>query len=198
MIVVGLTGSIGMGKSTAAKMFSDAGIAVYSADDVVHQLYTGKAVAPVGEAFAGVVENGKINRDKLAKLVLGNEQAMKRLEAIVHPLVQEEERQFRLQAQQNNAPFILLDIPLLFETGKQDQVDYSIVVSAPYEIQRQRVLARAGMTEEKFQQILARQMPDALKRERADFIINSGVSLDEMQAQISGLIEELNRKSRHA
>ncbi|PWL19555.1 dephospho-CoA kinase [Falsochrobactrum shanghaiense] len=191
MIILGLTGSIGMGKTTAANMFAQAGIPVHSADETVHRLYAGRAAALIEAAFPGTVINATVDRQKLSAAVLGNETAMKRLEAIVHPLVHEEEAAFLRNADEAGADLVVLDIPLLFETGADSRVDWVAVVSAPAPIQRQRVLSRPGMTELKLDAILARQMPDAQKRERADFIIDSSSSFDETRRQIGDIIAKL-------
>ncbi|KAB2710702.1 dephospho-CoA kinase [Brucella intermedia] len=194
MIILGLTGSIGMGKTTAANMFAEAGVPIYSADDAVHRLYSGRAAPLIEAAFPGSVENGSVNREKLSAAVIGKPEALKRLEAIVHPLVREEEEAFRRNAQETGAPLALIDIPLLFETGGDKRVDKIVVVSAPAEVQRTRVLARPGMSEEKLDAILARQTPDAEKRARADFIIDTSGSFDNLRRQINEIIAELSGK----
>ena len=178
MIIVGLTGSIGMGKSTTLAMFADAGIPVHSADESVHRLYAGQAAHLIEAQFPGVVENGTVNRDKLAKQVFNDPDALKRLESIVHPLVRMDEEAFLKSARKTGAPFAVIDIPLLYETGAEKRVDKVIVVTAPEEMQRDRVVARPGMSAEKFQSILARQLPDAEKRNRADFVIDTGQGLE--------------------
>jgi dephospho-CoA kinase len=178
MIIVGLTGSIGMGKSTTLAMFADAGIPVHSADESVHRLYAGQAANLIEAQFPGVVENGAVNRDKLAKQVFNDPDALKRLESVVHPLVRKDEEAFIKSAQKTGAPFAVIDIPLLYETGAEKRVDKVIVVTAPEDMQRDRVMARPGMTAEKFQSILARQLPDAEKRNRADFVIDTGQGLE--------------------
>jgi dephospho-CoA kinase len=191
MIILGLTGSIGMGKSTAASMFADAGVPIYSADEAVHRLYSGQASSLIEAAFPGMVADGTVDRKKLSAAVLGKPEELKKLEAIIHPLVHEEETAFLERARANGADIALLDIPLLFETGAEKRVDKVAVVSAPAEIQRERVLSRPGMSEEKFEAILARQMPDAEKRLRADFIIDSSGGFDETRQQIESIIAEL-------
>ncbi|MBV2142034.1 dephospho-CoA kinase [Falsochrobactrum sp. TDYN1] len=191
MIILGLTGSIGMGKTTAANMFAEAGMPVYSADDAVHRLYSGRAAPLIEAAFPGTVANGTVDRQKLSAAVLGNEAAMKRLEAIIHPMVQEEEAEFLRKARAAGADIVLLDIPLLYETGGEKRVDHVAVVSAPAPLQRERVLSRPGMTQEKLATILARQVPDEQKRARADFIINSGGSFEETCRQIANIIAKL-------
>lgn len=194
MIILGLTGSIGMGKTTAANMFADVGVPVYSADDAVHQLYSGRAAPLIEAAFPGTVVDGTVDRTKLSAAVLGKPDALKKLESIIHPLVHEEEKAFLANARANGAEIVLIDIPLLFETGGESRVDKVAVVSAPAEIQRERVLSRSGMTAEKFEAILARQMKDAEKRKRADFIIDSSGSFEETREQIEGIIAELRGK----
>ncbi|MCL7998577.1 dephospho-CoA kinase [Brucella sp. 21LCYQ03] len=194
MIILGLTGSIGMGKTTASNMFAEAGVPVYSADDAVHQLYSGRAAPLIEAAFPGTVVDGTVDRAKLSATVLGKPEALKKLESIIHPLVHEEEASFLAQARADGANIALIDIPLLFETGGESRVDKVAVVSAPAEIQRERVLARPGMTEEKFKAILARQMPDAEKRVRADFIIDSSGDFEKTRAQIKAIIAELRGK----
>ncbi|QND51209.1 dephospho-CoA kinase [Phyllobacterium sp. 628] len=191
MIVLGLTGSIGMGKSTAAQMFMDAGIPVYSADETVHRLYAGKAAPLIEKAFPGTTNNGVVDRVKLSKAVVGNPEALKELETIVHPLVRSEENAFRDQANSQGAKLIVIDIPLLFETGGDKRVDKILVVSAPPEVQRKRVLTRPDMTPEKLDAILARQTPDAEKRQRADFLINTNQGFDATRVQIEEIIRVL-------
>ena len=187
MIRIGLTGSIGMGKSTALKMFGDLGAAVWDADDAVHRLYAkgGAAVPLIGEAFPGVVADGAVDRAKLAKIVLGDQEKLKDLEAIVHPLVARDRFGFMTEAAAAGARAAVLDIPLLFENGSEAFFDAVVVVSAPAEVQRARVLARSGMTEEKLAAILAQQMPDAEKRARADYVISSDQSMERMVDEVS-------------
>lgn len=195
MIVIGLTGSIGMGKTETARMFAAEGIPVSESDAIVHQLYAreGGAVAPVAAAFPGVVTEGRIDRDKLAKHLARHPQDFARLEAIVHPLVRAEQERFLMEARHNKARIAVLDIPLLFETGRDRDVDKIIVVSAPAAVQRQRILARPGMTEEKFASILARQLPDEEKRARADFIVDSAQGLDYARSQVRHIIDALSQ-----
>lgn len=195
MIVIGLTGSIGMGKTTAAKMFAEMGVPIYSADDAVHRLYAGRAAPLIEKAFPGTVTNGVVDRQKLSAQVLGNAKALKQLEAIVHPLVRQEEAAFMDKAIKEKADIVLLDIPLLFETGAEHRVDKIVVVSAPEEIQRQRVLARPEMTIEKLESILARQMPDAQKREKADYIIDTSGSFEATRQQIENILKNLRGKN---
>ena len=170
MFILGLTGSLGMGKSVTARFFAEQGVPVHDADAVVHRLYEGGAAAAIEAAFPGTTAGGKVDRDKLAARVLGDGAALKRLEAIVHPLVQEAERRLLAEAESRGEKVAVLDIPLLFETGGEKRVDAVVVVSAPPEVQRARVLERPGMTVEKLEAILAKQMPDDEKRRRADFI----------------------------
>ena len=193
MLLIGLTGSIGMGKSETAKMFAAEGVPVYDADAEVHKLYApgGAAVAPLEEAFPGVVKDGAVDRTLLSKEVIGNPEALKKLESIVHPLVGQANRAFLENAAKAGADMVLLDIPLLFETGGRERVDVIVVVSAPYELQRERVLARPDMTEEKFEEIFAKQVSDADKRAGADYIVESDTGLDHARAQVRDIIADL-------
>jgi len=197
MIVVGLTGSIGMGKSTVARMFEDAGAPSFNSDDAVHRLYApgGAAVAPVEAAFPGVASAGAVDRNKLAAVVLNNPEARQRLEAIVHPLVRTQQQRFLANERARGTEVVVLDIPLLFEAGAGAAVDKIVVVSAPPDIQRDRVLARAGMTEAKFESILALQMPDAEKRTRADFVIDTGGELETTRAQVRAVLDALREQT---
>lgn len=193
MIVIGLTGSIGMGKSTVARMFAEEGAPAFDSDAAVHALYApgGAAVAPVEAAFPGVVRDGGIDRAALSARVVGDSEAIKRLEAIVHPLVRQAQADFLQSNRDAGASFVVLDIPLLFESGNADAFDKIVVVSAPAEVQRTRVLAREGMTAEKFEALLARQLPDAEKRARADFIIDTSGSFDATRAQVRAVLDAL-------
>jgi dephospho-CoA kinase len=191
MILLGLTGSIGMGKSTTAKMFSDFGVPVHDSDEAVHRLYRGKAAPLIEGAFPGTTVDGVVDRTRLAERVLGNGDAMKRLEAIVHPLVRADATAHLKPHHVAGAPLAVLDIPLLFETDGRDRVDMVAVVTAPYEVQRERVMARPGMTEEKFQSILAKQVPDAKKRQMADFVIDTGQGMDSARQAVADIIEKL-------
>lgn len=197
MITIGLTGSIAMGKSETAKMFKALDVPVFDADEAVHALYArgGAAVDPVGSLFPSAIVDGAVDRTELAKLVLNNRQALKDLEALVHPLVQEKRRAFIDQARAAGEPLIVLDIPLLFETGAQNTVDKIVVVSAPAEIQRQRALERPGMSEEKFEAILSKQVPDEDKRAQADFVVDSSKGLAAAQAQVRDIVEALHNSS---
>jgi len=199
MLILGLTGSIGMGKSTTSAMFQAEGVPVYDSDAAVHALYAagGAAVAPVAAAFPGVVVDGAIDRARLSAAVVGNSQALAQLEAIVHPLVGAHRIGFFEEAEAQGHDIVVLDIPLLYETGGEKKVDKVVVVSAPADVQRQRVLARPGMTPEKFEAILARQTPDAEKRARADFVIDTGQGLDPARQQVRDLLTLL-RSPGHA
>jgi dephospho-CoA kinase len=191
MFILGLTGSIGMGKSTTAAFFAEAGVPVHDSDAVVHRLYEGEAVAPVEAAFPGVAVDGKIDRAKLAAQLIGKPDAIKRLEAIVHPLVRAATQRFTQEQAAKGARVILLDIPLLFETGGEKNVDAIVVVSSPPAVQRARVLARPGMTAEKLDALLARQMPDAEKRARAHFVVDTSRSFDSAGAQVHGILRAI-------
>ncbi|MBA1143514.1 dephospho-CoA kinase [Mesorhizobium neociceri] len=192
MIVLGLTGSIGMGKSTTARMFSDAGVPVHDSDETVHRLYSGKAAPLVEAAFPGTTMSGVVDRTKLAGRVLGDAAALKTLETIVHPLVRADADAFLAKHRAAGAPLVVLDIPLLFETGGRNRVDKVVVVTAPADIQRARVLARPGMSEEKLAAILAKQVPDAEKRRQADFVIDTGEGMDAARAAVGAVIAELS------
>ena len=193
MKVIGLTGSIGMGKSTTAAMFREAGVPVYDADAAVHALYDqgGAAVGPVGEAFPGVVRDGRVDREALRQRVLGDPEALKRLNAIVHPLVGQDRVGFFEAAKAMGADLVVLDIPLLFETGGHANVDYVVVASAPPEMQRERVLARPGMSPERLDAILAQQTSDAEKRARAHFVVDTGQGLAHAREQVFHIIAAL-------
>jgi dephospho-CoA kinase len=198
MIILGLTGSIGMGKSTTAKLFAEEGIPVHDADAAVHALYEGEAVSLVEAAFPGTSRAGKVDRALLAKAVVGKPDAMKRLEAIVHPMVARSRDRFLDEAREKGAPVVLLDIPLLFETGGRDLVDAVVVVTADADVQRQRVMDRPGMTTEKFEALLAKQTPDAEKRRRADYIVDSGHGIEPARAQVREILAKVaNMAPRH-
>ena len=188
MIRLGLTGSIGMGKSTTAGMFAEAGILVHDSDAVVHELYAGKVAPVIEAAFPGTVRDGAVDRAALGERVLGDPAALARLEAIVHPLVAEAEAAFVRAARARGDTLVVLDIPLLFETEALDRVDKVLVVSAPETVQRERVMARTGMTEARFGAIRARQVPDQVKRARADFIIDTSLGMDCARAKVADLI----------
>ncbi|WP_411036233.1 dephospho-CoA kinase [Shinella sp. BYT-45] len=191
MIVLGLTGSIGTGKSTTAAMFHDLGVPVHDADATVHDLYRGEAVAPVAERFPEALGDGVIDRKALSAVLAKSPERFAELEAIIHPLVRAREKAFLDAERQNGSLLVLLDIPLLYETGGESRVDKVVVVTCDPEVQRQRVLARPGMTEEKLRLILARQMPDAEKRRRADFVIDTGKGLEAARKQVEEVIETL-------
>lgn len=193
MIIVGLTGSIGMGKSTVAAMFAEEGAPGFDSDAAVHALYAagGAAVAPVEAAFPGVVKDGAIDRVALSVRVVGDAEAIRRLEEIVHPLVRQAQMQFLQDQRVAGTAVVILDIPLLFEGSGAKFVDRTVVVSAPAAVQRARVLARPGISVEKFEAILARQMPDAEKRARADFVIDTSGSFDDTRTQVRAVLDAL-------
>jgi len=195
MIIVGLTGSIGMGKSTTAALFADEGVPVNDADRVVHELYRSEAVEPVARIFPDTIVDGIVDRAKLSANLAKNPAKFKELEAIVHPLVRNRELTFLEQQRALGHAFVVLDIPLLFETGGEKRVDRIVVVSCEPEMQRARVLARPGMTEEKFQLILSRQVPDAQKRARADYVIDTGHGIDSARAQVKTIVKELREEA---
>ncbi|PLP57177.1 dephospho-CoA kinase [Mesorhizobium loti] len=200
MIVLGLTGSIGMGKSTAAKMFRETGVPVHDSDEAVHRLYAGAAAPLIEAAFPGVTRYGTVDRALLSQRVLGDAAALKTLEGIIHPLVRADADAFLARQRDAGKPLSVLDIPLLFETGGRDRVDKVVVVSASAEQQRGRVLARPGMTEEKFESILAKQVPDAEKRRLADYVVDTGSGFDVTREAIRAIIAELSGEngSNHA
>jgi dephospho-CoA kinase len=189
MFIIGLTGSVGMGKSTTAHLFAEQGVPVHDADAVVHRLYEGEAVAAIEAAFPGATTGGKVDRSRLAALVLDDPSALKRLEAIVHPLVEAAEQELLVQAQARGERVAVLDIPLLFETGGDRRVDAVVVASAPTEMQQARVLARPGMTWEKLEAILRKQMPDEEKRRRADFVVDTSRGIDDARAQVRAILD---------
>jgi dephospho-CoA kinase len=191
VLIVGLTGSIGMGKSTTAKMFAEEGVPVHDADATVHELYAGKAAPLVEEAFPGTVFDGVVDRQLLSAEVVGKPDRMAKLEKIVHPLVRRAEVEFLEKAQADGHPFVILDIPLLFETGAETRVDKVVVVTAPADVQRERVLARPDMTAERLENILARQIPDAEKRKRADFVIDTSLGMECARAKVCDIISVL-------
>lgn len=194
MIVLGLTGSIGTGKSTTAAMFRDLGVPVHDADATVHDLYRAEAVAPVAALFPEALEDGVIDRKALSAVLARSPERFGELEAVIHPLVRARETAFLDAERPNGAPLVLLDIPLLYETGGEKRVDKVVVVTCDPQTQRERVLARPGMTEEKFQLILSRQMPDAEKRRRADFIIDTGRGLEAAREQVEEIIARLTER----
>jgi len=188
MLVLGLTGSLGMGKSTCAEMFAEMGVPIFDADATVHRLYRGRAAPLVEAAFPGTVVDGAVDRTRLGARVFGNPAAIARLEGIVHPLVREAEIAFRKEAAEAGRRIVLLDIPLLFEVGGEDRVDVIVLVSTSPKIQRERAFKRAGMTEERFAAILAKQMPDDEKRRRAHFIVDTSGSFDETRRQVADVM----------
>lgn len=191
MFVLGLTGSLGMGKSATAKMFAEEGVPVHDADAAVHDLYEGAAAPLIEAAFPGTTAAGKVDRDKLAQRVLGDSGALEKLEAIVHPLVRRAEQAFLDEAARKGARAAVLDIPLLFETGGDGRCDAVVVVSAPPEIQRARAFERPGMTEQKFAAILAKQMPDADKRARADFVVDTSRGFAAARTQVRDILARI-------
>ena len=193
MFILGLTGSVGMGKSVTAKFFAEEGVPVHDADAAVHRLYEGEAVAPIEAAFPGTTADGKVDRLKLANRVLGDPAALLRLEGLVHPLVRREEERFLGDAETRGAPIAVLDIPLLYETGAEKRCNAVVVVSAPPDVQRERVLARPGMTADKFAAILAKQMPDPEKRARADFVVDSSQGFDAAHQQVGDILAQIRK-----
>ncbi len=189
-----------MGKTETARMFARLGVPVYDADAAVHALYEpgGAAVAPIGEAFPSSIKDGRVDRGALVSQIMGNAEAFARLEAIVHPLVGEKQREFIDKAAASGADLVVLDIPLLFETKAESRMDAVVVVSAPEAIQRQRVLAREGMTPDKLDHILARQVPDAEKRAKAQYVVDTGQGLDHAAAQVRKIVDDIRSRLRHA
>jgi dephospho-CoA kinase len=198
MFILGLTGSLGMGKSTTAKFFAEEGVPVHDADAAVHRLYEGEAVQTIETAFPGTTSNGKVDREKLGQRVLGNETAIRKLEAIVHPMVRAAEERFLAESERKGAKVAVLDIPLLFETGAETRCDAVVVVSAPVELQRTRAFERPGMSEQKFQAILANQMSDAEKRARADFIVDSGHGFEHARAQVREILRRVSNMPKRS
>ena len=196
MLILGLTGSIGMGKSTTAKLFEEAGVPVYDADAAVHRLYEGEAAPAIEAAFPGTTADGKVDRAKLSASVVHDPAAMRRLEQIVHPMLGASRQKFFDDAERAGAPVVVVDVPLLFETGGEKRVDAVVVVSTSPELQRERVLARGTMDEERFNSILGRQMPDAEKRRRADFVVDTSHGLDPVRARIRDILVEAVKMPR--
>ena len=191
MFVLGLTGSVAMGKSTTARFFAEEGVPVHDADAVVHQLYEGMAVPIIEAAFPGTTADGKVDRVKLGSRVMNDLAALRQLEAIVHPLVQDAERQFLDEAEAGGAAVAVLDIPLLFETGGEQRVDAVVVATAPPDVQRARVLERPGMTAQRLEAMLARQMPDSEKRRRADFVVDTSRGFDDARTQVQEILRRV-------
>lgn len=196
MLILGLTGSIGMGKSTTAKLFAEAGVPVYDADAAVHQLYDGEAAPLIEAAFPGTTSGGKVDRAKLSECVVHDPAAIRRLEAIVHPMLGASRQKFFDEAEAAGAPVAVVDVPLLFETGGEKRVDAVVVVTTTPELQRERVLARGTMDEDKFNSILARQMPDEEKRKRADFVVDTSHGLDPVRGRIRDILTEAVKMPR--
>jgi dephospho-CoA kinase len=196
MIVLGLTGSIGMGKSTTAKLFAEAGVPVYDADAAVHKLYEGEAAPAIEAAFPGATAAGKVDRNKLSAQVVHNPAAMKQLEQIVHPMLGASRQKFLEDAERAGAAVAVVDVPLLFETGGENRVDAVVVVTTTPEIQRARILARDNMTAEKLKAILARQLPDAEKRKRAHFVVDTSHGLDPVRARIRDILDQAVKMPR--
>ena len=187
MFILGLTGSIGMGKSTTAKFFAEEGVPVHDSDAVVHRLYEGEAVPAIEAAFPGTTANGKVDRDRLSKHLIAHPGDFKKLEALVHPLVRAKEQKFLVDAEKRGAKVVVLDIPLLYETAGDARCDAVVVVSAPAEVQRARMEER-GMSDARFEAIIARQVPDAVKREKADFVVDSGQGFEHARAQVREIL----------
>jgi dephospho-CoA kinase len=196
MLILGLTGSIGMGKSTTAKLFAEAGVPVYDADAAVHKIYEGEAAPAIEAAFPGTTADGKVDRVKLSAQVLHNPAAIKQLEQIVHPMLGASRQKFLDDAERSGAPVAVVDVPLLFETGGEKRVDAVVVVTTSPEAQRERILARDNMTGEKLDAILARQLPDAEKRKRADFVVDTSHGLDPVRARIRDILAEVAKRPR--
>jgi dephospho-CoA kinase len=194
MLVIGVTGGMGMGKTSAAVHFARRGVPVFDADAYVHRLYEGAAVAAIEAAFPGVTVDGRVDRKLLAAQVAGAPERLRQLEAIVHPMVVKAEIDFLREQEKAGAKLAVLEIPLLFETGAEARTDVTVALSTPETVQRERVLARPGMTVEKFEALRARQLPDAERRARADFVVDSGTSLEDMQDQLDRLIESLHNR----
>ncbi len=191
MIILGLTGSIGMGKSTTAKLFAEAGVPVYDADATVHQLYQGEAAPAIEAAFPGTTVDGKVDRPKLSARVVHDPAAMKQLEQIVHPMLGASRQKFFADAERAGAPVAVVDVPLLYETGGEKRVDAVVVVTTSPENQRARIMARGTMTSEALDSILARQLPDAEKRKRADFVVDTSHGLEPVRLQISDILQQV-------
>src|ERR1700730_5064811 len=196
MLLLGLTGSIGMGKSTTAKLFAEAGVPVYDADAAVHMLYEGEAVPAIEAAFPGTTADGKVDRNKLSARVVHDPAAIKQLEQIVHPMLGASRQKFLDDAERSGAPVAVVDVPLLFETGGEKRVDAVVVVTTSLELQRERILTRDNMTGEKLDAILARQLPDAEKRKRADFVVDTSHGLEPVRAQIRDILREVAKMPR--
>jgi dephospho-CoA kinase len=197
MIILGLTGSIGMGKSTTAKLFAEAGVPVYDADATVHRIYQGEAAPVIEAAFPGTTADGKVDRARLSAKVVHDPAAIQRLEQIVHPMLRSYHQKFLQDAEQAGAPVVVMDVPLLFETGGEKRVDAVVVVTTAPEVQRERILARGTMTAETLDAILARQTPDAEKRRRADFVVDTSHGLEPVRVQIRDILAEVVKMPQH-
>ena len=196
MIILGLTGSIGMGKSTTAKLFAEAGVPVYDADATVHRLYEGEAAPAIEAAFPGTTVDGKVDRARLSARVVNDPAAIKRLEGIVHPMLGASRQKFLHDAEQSGEPVVVVDVPLLFETGGEKRVDAVVVATTSPEIQRERVLTRPNMTPEMLATVLTRQLPDAEKRKRADFVVDTSHGLDPVRARIRDILDQAAKMPR--
>jgi dephospho-CoA kinase len=196
MLILGLTGSIGMGKSTTAKLFAEAGVPVYDADAAVHKIYEGEAAPAIEAAFPGTTVDGKVDRNKLSARVVHDPAAMRQLEQIVHPMLGASRQKFLDDAERSGAPVAVVDVPLLFETGGEKRVDAVVVATTSPELQRERILTRDNMTDEKLDAILARQLPDAEKRKRADFLVDTSHGLEPVRAQIRDILREVAKMPR--
>ena len=196
MLILGLTGSIGMGKSTTAKLFTEAGVPVYDADATVHRIYEGEAAPAIEAAFPGTTVNGKVDRARLSERVMHDPAAIRRLEQIVHPMLRSHHQKFLEEAEKSGAPVAVMDVPLLYETGGETRVDAVVVVTTSPEVQRERILARENMTGEKLDAILARQLPDAEKRKRADFVVDTSHGLDPVRSRIRDILDQVVKMPR--
>ena len=196
MLILGLTGSIGMGKSTTAKLFTEAGVPVYDADATVHRIYEGEAAPAIEAAFPGTTVNGRVDRARLSERVMHDPAAIRRLEQIVHPMLRSHHQKFLEEAEKSGAPVAVMDIPLLYETGGETRVDAVVVVTTSPEVQRERILARENMTGEKLDAILARQLPDAEKRKRADFVVDTSHGLDPVRSRIRDILGQVVKMPR--
>ena len=196
MLILGLTGSIGMGKSTTAKLFTEAGVPVYDADATVHRIYEGEAAPAIEAAFPGTTVNGRVDRARLSERVMHDPAAIRQLEQIVHPMLRSHHQKFLEEAEKSGAPVAVMDIPLLYETGGETRVDAVVVVTTSPEVQRERILARENMTGEKLDAILARQLPDAEKRMRADFVVDTSHGLDPVRSRIRDILDQVVKMPR--
>jgi dephospho-CoA kinase len=196
MRILGLTGSIGMGKSTTAKLFAEAGVPVYDADATVHKVYEGEAAPAIEAAFPGTTLGGKVDRARLSAKVVHDPAAIRQLEQIVHPMLRTHHQDFLENAERSGAPVAVVDIPLLFETGGDKRVDAVVVVTTSPQIQRERILARGSMTHEALDALLARQMSDAEKRKRADFVVDTSHGLDPVRARIRDILDQVAKMPR--